>query len=499
MTPPTPQITPGELALPRPPGVFRRWMSEHPRAVDWIIVGTYLFGCVLMMFVEIVATASVQFIEEVDPEAANELGVGGVTLLTPWVLVVLGCVALVAVALRFRRKYPLAGVILVGLVLWINVGFVMVPNSIALVFLLYAVPLYRGVREAWIAYGCATLLGAVDVYFGNVMGLIGPSGLQLIEGSWRDADRISAAILNALWLLTIVLIGINIGNRKRYVQALIDRAHQLVTEREQRAQLAAAEERARIAREMHDIIAHSLSVVVTLTEAASVSIDRQPAAAKTAMERAAETGRQSLHEMRRLLGILNRAEPGEGERGASQTRSDVSSTTRSSPRDGIAQYTATSSGDQRGTNAEPQPDLTRLGELVAGFRDAGLRLTVTEQGTAQGDASHQLAVYRITQEALTNTLRYAGSGAKVSVTLIHDETATLLTVIDEGPAAGVGEREGRSQLAGSGNGLAGAAERARIFGGWLEAGPLGPGWKVRASLPTDRHLLPTDQRRQERK
>ncbi|NLB48028.1 MAG: two-component sensor histidine kinase [Microbacteriaceae bacterium] len=485
---PSPTITPGELAMPRPPGVFRRWMSEHPRIVDWIIVGTYLFGGALMLLIDVVAAASMQFFEEIDPDAAVDLGLRGAALGTPWLVVVAVCIALVALSLRYRRRYPLAGVLVISVVMCFDVGLVVAPNSVALIFLLFAVPIYRGVREAWIGYAAATLFGAMNVHLGSFMGLIGPTGLQIADGGWLDVDRFSASILNALWLLTVVLIGINLGNRKRYVQALIDRAHQLVREREQRAQLAAAEERARIAREMHDIVAHSLSVVVTLSEAASVSVDSQPAAAKHAMERAAETGRQSLHEMRRLLGVLN-----------DQDRTDDTALSASGSGSAVDATDVTTPGSQPSelrtdqhsraehpvALTEPQPDLAQLGSLVDGFRDAGLHVTVSEQGVAHGDASHQLAVYRIAQEALTNALRYAGAGAHVSVTLTHDSTATTLTVTDNGSVSAAGSPSSPPPLVGSGRGLAGARERARLFGGSLDASPLGRGWQVRAHLPTD--------------
>lgn len=453
-----------ELRLPRPPGVFRRWLAAHPKAVDWIIVGTYLFGCSMMLAFELISGyVSTTFPEDLDPDAAASMGQFSSTLTWGWSVVRLLIVAITATALAKRRRFPVAGVIIVSLLMLIEQGMLAVPNSVAIVFLLYAVPVFRGVRLGWIAFGCATALNTLNMLFSGEEGggLIGPAGLVVADGMDLRGSMV-LAVLNGLWLLAVLMIGINLGNRRRYVEALIDRAHQLAREREQKAQLAAAAERSRIAREMHDIVAHSLSVVVTLSEAASVAVESQPRAAKSAMERAAETGRSALIEMRRLLGVLNSEE-----------------------------------GDETEAPRAPQPGASQLHGLIEGFRQAGLRIATTEQGVPAGDATQQLAVYRIVQEGLTNSLRYAGRGADVRLALEHSSVGTHIEIVDSpvlpvsGAGAGGGASEGSGEnsaltsaaIPGSGRGLAGACERARMFGGSLEAGPHGTGWRLRANVP----------------
>ena len=433
-----------ELRLPRPPGVFRRWLAAHPDTVDWIIVGAYLFGCAAMVAFSLIAGLSADLYTDIPADAADEMRMMTAFVTWPWVLVSAVIVALVAIALRLRRRYPLQGLILVSVLLVFEQGLLGVPNSVALVFLLYAVPVFRSVRAGWVGFALVALLNGLVLLLtkSSATGLIGPAGLA-VSGPIGMRDSVILAVMNALWLLAVLMIAINLGNRRRYVEALIDRAHQLAREREQREQLAAAAERSRIAREMHDIVAHSLSVVVTLSEAASVAVDSQPEAAKRAMERASETGRSALVEMRRLLGVLNH----EHEQG-------------SSPR-------------------APQPGLSQLHELTEGLRQAGLRVSVTESGVPAGDATQQLAVFRIVQEGLTNALRYAGRGAEARLTLEHRADGTRIELVDHGAREGSAERA----IPGSGRGLEGAAERARMFGGFLEAGPHGSGWRVVAEVP----------------
>jgi signal transduction histidine kinase len=241
--------------------------------------------------------------------------------------------------------------------------------------------------------------------------------------------------------LIAALVGINVGNRRRYLSAVLDRADRLVRERDQQAELAAAAERARVAREMHDIIAHSLSVVVTLADGAVASAANNPDSARQAMERVADTGRTALAEMRRLLGVLG---PG-GEEG----------------------------------DLQPQPGMDRLPELIENFRAAGLPIRVETIGTAPDDASVQLALYRIVQEALTNVLRYSGGPKKVDVQVRYGNDGSEVTVTDDGST--VTDYDG-----GAGRGIIGMRERASLFGGVAEAGPIRGGWRVHASIPARR-------------
>jgi signal transduction histidine kinase len=129
-------------------------------------------------------------------------------------------------------------------------------------------------------------------------------------------------------------------------------------------------------------------------------------------------------------------------------------------------------------------------QLIDGFRGAGLDITLSETGVPRGDASQQLAVFRIVQEGLTNALRYAGHGAQVQLSLTHTPTDTRIEIIDSGKsqAARVASLNAdNAPIPGSGKGLAGAAERARMFGGTFEAGAHGAGWRVTAIVPTADH------------
>lgn len=461
-----PELNTPELRLPRPPGVFRRWLAAHPKLVDRTIVVVYLFGCALMVTIEIIGEISGPYYDDIDPQAAEELAQRAAHLQWPWVIVNVLIVVATAFALAYRRRFPMAGLVTVSLLLSLEQGMLAAPGIVALVFLLYAVPVYRSVAAGWVGFAFVLVTNSAIIFAtGNSgYGVIGPGGIM--AGSDSDLrSLIELVVLNALWLLAVLLVAINLGNRRRYIEALIDRAHQLATEREQRAQLAAAAERARIAREMHDIVAHSLSVVVTLSEGASVAMQSQPEAAAKAMERAAETGRSALIEMRRLLGVLNDAED------SGQSVFSVDDAQLEAPR-------------------APQPGLAQLPELIDGFRQAGLHVAHIESGEPAGSAAQQLAVYRIVQEALTNSLRYAGSGAKTSVEITSTAEGTHIEVVDTGQLTGNAAPSGPhadgfrlETIPGSGRGLAGATERARMFGGSLDAGPHGRGWRVRAYVP----------------
>lgn len=449
-----------ELRLPRPPGVFRRWLAAHPKLVDGTIVVTYLFGCLMMVALELLSGVSSTVYEDLDVQGVDA-PYQSAHLTWPWILVSIACVMLIALALAYRRRFPLAGLILVSVLMFFEQGLVLAPNAVALVFMLYAVPVYRSVTAGWVGLTLVVIMDTTIALLagGSAVSVIGPNGFN-VNPAADLRTSITLAVLNAVWLLAVLLTAINLGNRRRYVEALIDRAHQLATEREQRAQLAAAAERSRIAREMHDIVAHSLSVVVTLSEAASVSVATKPEAAASAMERAAETGRTALMEMRRLLGVLSEHEESTADPGAAPATGSIAA-----PR-------------------APQPGMAQLHELIDGFRQAGLRVGVTESGVPAGDATQQLAVYRIVQEALTNTLRYAGRGAEARVILTHTETESTVEIIDAGRVTSAETEAKANAIPGSGRGLTGAGERARMFGGTLDAGSHGKGWRVYAMVPT---------------
>ena len=258
----------------------------------------------------------------------------------------------------------------------------------------------------------------------------------IVEGErWGNLIPVNAV------LIATALLGINLQTRRAYLEQLEERARRLELERDQRARLATAAERARIARDMHDVVAHNLAVIVALADAAALTATATPQDAADKMAMVAATGREALGEMRRMLGVLHDHAP-------------VS---------------------DRG----PQPGLADLDRLVEQVRAAGLRVALTQQGEpGRWGPGAGLVVYRIVQEALTNTIKHAGPAASAHVRICCEPGGVDLEVTDDGvhrPA---------DPAATSGHGLTGMAERAASYGGWVDFGPLpGRGWRVRAHLP----------------
>ncbi|HMR48054.1 MAG TPA: histidine kinase [Arachnia sp.] len=428
------------LGLPKPPGAIRRVLRKRPWLVDGTIACCYLLGTAML--------AVLGSIVSVDSGAPVEFEMPDY-LRPPWLLLLLAGMAITTAALLLRRRYPLSALIAVLVVLLLTPGH-MVPAAGATVaawVLLYSIPVYRSAAAGWVGYVVAVVSSLLPVP--SLMGepltadVSGPGGV------------ISLAITSALLMLIPVVVGINIGNRQRYTEAIIDRAHQLARERDQLARLAVAEERSRIAREMHDIVAHSVSVMIMLSEGAARAAELQPAEAAKAMSQCAETGRSALGEMRRLIGVLREPAPHSEGRAPAEMA--------------------------------PAPGMESLPELIEGFRAAGLVVELTLRGVRDEDASasgqgRELTIYRTVQEALTNTLRHAGPGARAKVLVDQRDGSTLVRVVDDGgdpgqaaPMAGVG----------SGQGLAGLGERVRLFGGTLDFGPSGRGWQVTATLPAE--------------
>ncbi|MEV3860562.1 histidine kinase [Streptomyces sp. NPDC050095] len=255
------------------------------------------------------------------------------------------------------------------------------------------------------------------------------------EGSWDQQ------VVPQIWSIALVgLLGIAVRSRQDYTNSLVERARQLEVERDQQAQLAAAAERARIAREMHDIIGHNLSVITGLADGGSYAATRNPERAGQALTAIATTSRQALTELRRLLDATAEQLP------------------------------------HANPELTPQPTLTDLDALIDGVRTAGLPVTLTDTGTPPPlPPGTQLALYRITQEALTNTLKHAGPGATATVTFSYAPDAVTLTITDTG-TGGIPTPGGR--------GLTGMRERTSLYNGTLEAAPHpAGGWQVTAHIP----------------
>ena len=243
------------------------------------------------------------------------------------------------------------------------------------------------------------------------------------------------------------VIGTNMRTRRAYLASLEDRAARLEIERDQQAQLAVAAERGRIAREMHDIVAHNLSVMIALADGAAFTTRDDPARAAAAMEQVSATGRQALSEMRRLLGVLR-----EGDRA-----------------DAPAQW-------------QPQPGIGDLHDLLAQVRLTGLRGELRTEGSAATlPPGLQLTIYRLVQESLTNTLKHAVDPRSASVTLRVGPGGVEVEVVDDGPAVDGPDVSAAPALQQPGHGITGMRERAAVYGGTVDAGPGSDrGWRVRA-------------------
>jgi signal transduction histidine kinase len=246
--------------------------------------------------------------------------------------------------------------------------------------------------------------------------------------------------------------GLGLAGRARQGQltAMSDRAARLEAERDQRAKLATATERARVAREMHDIVGHNLAVIVGLADGGAAVAPASPERAAEAMRLIAATGRQALSELRITLGALREHLPGEAGGGE--------------------------------PDRHPQPGTADLPGLLDRIRAAGPRVTYTTGGDLTAlTPGLQLAVYRIAQEALTNALRHAGTGTTVRVTLHAGADQVRIAVEDTGPPGGLPVQPHDTH---SGQGLAGIRERAGFAGGTAQAGPHpAGGWAVHAVLP----------------
>jgi len=241
---------------------------------------------------------------------------------------------------------------------------------------------------------------------------------------------------------------------------LAERAERLERERDQQASLAAVTERARIAREMHDVVSHNIQVMVTLADAASLAQVSDPDRAAEAIHEVSSTGRQALTDMRRMLGVLR-------EESGSAGTGDGGQAKRSAP-----------------SPLAPQPGLGELPALVERVRATGLDVSVRHVGTpfVVSDAAG-LTVYRVVQEALTNALKHAEEPTSVEVRLSFADPDVAVRVTDNGRAEVTVPSSSPASAAGGGHGLVGMAERATAFGGTLRAGP-GPagGWEVEAML-----------------
>ncbi|MEU4212094.1 sensor histidine kinase [Streptomyces sp. NPDC026206] len=272
---------------------------------------------------------------------------------------------------------------------------------------------------------------------------------------WPEPPEFSSLGKNimAIVFLTVPFVlawvlGDSVRTRRAYWAQLEERATRLEKEREQQAQIAVTAERARIARELHDVVAHNVSVMVVQADGAAYVLDASPEQAKQALETISGTGRQALAEMRRLLGVLRTDDSGSG-----------------------GEYV-------------PQPDVEQIGDLVEQVRGAGLPVDFRVEGAPRPLPSGvELTAYRIVQEALTNTRKHGGPDVGASVRLTFFDDGLGLLVEDDGRGA-QHELYEAGGTDGMGHGLIGMRERVGMVGGTLDAGPRpGGGFRISVLLP----------------
>ncbi|MEW2581556.1 sensor histidine kinase [Streptomyces syringium] len=280
--------------------------------------------------------------------------------------------------------------------------------------------------------------------------LVAPA-LATIRWSTYEGSLASEVIQTVFLTVPFVLawvLGDSIRTRRAYWAQLEERAARLEKEREQQSRMAVVAERARIARELHDVVAHNVSVMVVQADGAAYVLDASPEQAKQALETISGTGRQALAEMRRLLGVLRTDEGGEG-----------------------GEYV-------------PQPDVEQIGDLVEQVRSAGLPVDFRIEGSPRPLPSGvELTAYRIVQEALTNTRKHGGPDAAASVRLTYFDDGLGLLVEDDGRGA-QHELYEEGGADGMGHGMIGMRERVGMVGGTLDAGPrAGGGFRISVLLP----------------
>ena len=347
-----------------------------------------------------------------------------------------------SVAILFRRRWPLSTMAAIGTFALLQViafppANDPLPFDLAVLVAMYSTVKYgRTMVDAYLA--------AWVVATGIVIEVVRHFG-----PNWWALALFYVGVCGGVWLMAYTM-----RNRRLYVATLEERAATLERELDHLARIAAADERAAIARELHDVVAHSLSVMIVQADGGTYAFDRDPELARRALSVVATTGRDALEDMRRLVAVL---------RSASSASAAAS--------DGV-------DGDRR------RITLDQLDALVDGARSAGLSVRLTESGTRPVlAAAVELTVYRIVQEALTNVLRHAGSGASVDLCLEYRPDAVGLSIVDGGGLVPVGVALASDQVR-PGHGLVGMRERVAVHGGHFAAGPVPEGgWSVSATVP----------------
>ncbi|MGS2588684.1 sensor histidine kinase [Streptomyces hebeiensis] len=391
---------------------FYDFLRRHPTGVDsfWAVM---LFGFSMLWTVQVFSGAASR-------------------------LVAIGLVALLSLTVALRRRWPEQTLLLVAAlgVAQLLLDVPINPADFAMLVVIYTVRAEGAARWA----SRLALVGGI---------LATP--LSQLRWPARGAGVAGAVFFTIVLSVPFVLswvLGDSMRLRRAYFDQLEERATRLEKEREAQAKVAVAAERARIARELHDVVAHNVSVMVVQADGAAYVLNAAPDQAKEALETISSTGRQALAEMRRLLGVLRTGDAEEG-----------------------GEYV-------------PQPDVQQIQELVEKVREAGLTVDFRVEGTArQLPSGVELTAYRIVQEALTNTRKHGGPEAGASVRLVYFDDGLGLLIEDDGRGA-AHELYEDGGADGRGHGLIGMRERVGMVGGTLDAGPRpGGGFRISALLP----------------
>lgn len=415
---------------------FDSWLRRHRWFTDTVIALVLAFFLMPFSWGLAIATFG---------EDGYSLG-GATSLLLVPVTLIAHC------AIALRRSYPVTVFLIVVGSLAFKVVVTGIPFPTDLLFLvaLYTVCAYA--PSPWPTIGLMIGFAGAAIECLRMAIVVSTTTIGRTEGP-------AAAFLLIfffLFMVAAVLASWGVGQFRRvryaYFATLEDRTRRAEAEREERAARAVIEERSRIAREMHDVVAHSLAVIVSQAQGGQYAAKKNPDRAVEVLGTIAETSRTALTDMRGLLGVLREADPAAGRGGAIE--------------------------QPRG----PQPALNQLDELINRVKASGLGVERTEQGNPkQLGTSGELAVFRLVQESLTNTLKHAGPGATATVAMNWAPDALELAVTDTG--RGITAQD-TAELAGGGHGLVGMRERIAVVGGEISAGPRSDGgFAVTARIP----------------
>ncbi|WP_026818122.1 sensor histidine kinase [Arthrobacter castelli] len=388
-----------------------RWIQQNPRKVDLLVMLLWLAVFAL-------------------PTASQP------------VLMLVSAAMIIPIA--FRRSHPVpatAVLVIVYLGVWL---FQMepVPALLSAPFMIHALAAYGPRWSGFAGLGAGTLGALLYAVRPGFVGAGSTSPQRMVPSDIPLTVTITMFIMIELIVVLAWTFGDLARTRRLRVQALEDRAYRLEIEQQQERDLAAADERSHIAREMHDIVAHSLSVIITQADGGRYASAADPAVAARTLETVADTGRTSLREMRRLLGVLR-------------------------------------SGEE--TSTRPLPALADVDDLVATLRGTGLQVDCTQSGEPQRTlpTGAELTAYRVVQESLTNVLKHAGPQAKASVELRWNGRGLSIDVFDDGRGAAADRNRD-----GPGQGIRGMTERVKLYDGTLTAQPkTGGGFSVSAMIP----------------